>query len=314
MRYPVYFFLLLTGFFYLTGQPMDDSEDVALRNVEGKAQELKYAKETKKNVLPSADHLEKRLKDNDTPVKLARIENPPAPIATKEDAGNGKEVAASVAAPAKAVVPAKAARPKPAEKILKAESFRTDQPADSNKKTLSPATVSSERINRFGTDKPKPYRTAARKPLDWTIFGNGRKTVAIDEVKRRSPSRDELDANARSLVIASRRSFRSAGLKSRSTTRKKAKRRLVRKTRKARSSRKRYSKRQRYSKKRRARLKHRYKRKRSARLRRANARVYRLARKARKKSRRKKYAYYKPRRKKSFGFVVVGGSTQLVGF
>ncbi len=267
MRYPIYIFFLMSGFFYLTGNPFsNETSQTGEAGIQGKVAKLKYGRR----------------------VSASSSEDKTAEITTT--AADAKMVATAkldiVTAPGKSLNVSDAKRqPGAVANVQEAAP------------TTSPTVVSAPERESFTEGKAKRFKDPARKPLDWTVFGNKRKNAALT-LPIRSRSQDEIDAqgivgepeqaglyNPRKLAIKTRKSKRRLTSKSREIKRAKIRREKL-KARKARKN------------------------KRLARLKRRNKGVYRIAGKTKKKPVEKKTAVKKSSGK-AFGFSFVGAQGRL---
>ncbi len=286
MRYPIYFFLLLSGFFYLTGQP---SEDASLQTGADKGQaQLPYARNAANRSVATleAEKASKIVKTVVEPVgtntdMVKRTMPAMVNVASKTPAAEQESAAVKTGTSVSDTDGANVSA-KEAVKLAK-----TDKALEAVQSTTLVKKAA------FGTPSRKTLKSAERKKLDWTVFGNRPKHVAA-VIPKRVRSRDELDAN---------------GL----TSERKIVRRKIRKrislSRSARQAQRRAKNRIRKSRK--ARIAKRRKSRRYARLNKRNRNIRRIAsrrsmRKAKKKS------TSRPKRRK-FGFGTVGGVTSLLG-
>ncbi len=263
MRYPIYIFLLMSGFFYLTGNPFSNETSITGEpGVQGKLAKLKYGRQ-----------ISAPLSVDKTP-ETTIIANDAKMTAT----ANSYTVAAS-------------------DKSASVADAKVQEPAPA---TLS-TTASTPLTKSFTEGKAKRFNDPTRKAIDWTVFGNKRKNVALT-VPVRTRSQDEIDAQGiagepkqarsydpRELATKSREYKPALASKSRTYKRAKARRQKLKVRKAARKARK---------------------TKRLARLKRRSKGVYRIARKAKKKSPKKKTVASKPRRKK-FGFTQIGAQSRL---
>ena len=308
MRYPVYFFLLLTGFFYLTGKPLQDKDvEKPVAGVVTKVKQLKYAQNTSSELRKSGDtgHFGLTAKPSKSAADSLKV-------ASLETKGRTTSGSAEKSAPVTRKTTSWTTTTKPATRPLtvavsngrwltrtvETRQPQITQPALASSKNSSSGVSSSIGLSSGkvasleGRDK-KQFKIGARKSLDWTVFGNQRERNTLSPPPG-MPSQDVLDAeripsDARQATGSNRYAVKKQR-KSRSV-RRAVKKRLARKrARAARNSRSR----------------------RYARLKRKNKGVYRIARRAKKKSPRRRYNK-RPRRKK-FGFSTTAGTTSLGGF
>ncbi len=286
MRYPIYFFLLLSGFFYLTGQP---GEDKSLQTGADKGQaQLPYARKAANRAVAKleADKSSKIVKTVVEPVGINTDmvkRTMPAMINVASKAPVAKKESAAVKTAAVAF--------EGGDNDESAKVVATLSKTDQAPKAVQSANLSNKPA--LGSKPRSSFRSAKRKKLDWTVFGNRRKFVAA-VIPKRVRSRDELDANGlTSERIIVRRKIRKRRTLSRAArkTQRRAKSR-IRKSRKARIVKRRKSRR-------------------FARLNKRNRNIRRIAsRRSIRKTRRKKVSRSKRRK---FGFGTVGGVTSLLG-
>ena len=305
MRYPIYFFLLLSGFFYLTGKPNAD-KPMQTANLDGQitgsgATTLPYARKIAKQSEAGDDNT-KMAKVVSESVKTVR--NKPANTWTLPTAKTDLTKASKPASKADMMKNSVRQASLDTRNNVTATEWKTTVKL-SKKETALGTAIGTHLANResFDSQPRKYFRSAKRKKLDWTVFGNGRKTVSTAALPKRVRSRDELDAEGLSSdnIISDRR--RVTKRRAASRVSRKAQRRAKRNANKRRVA---YKAKKRYSaKKRRAR--------RYARLHRKNRNIRRIAkRRSAKKPRRRRYASHR-RHRKRFGFGTIDGVTSLFG-
>ncbi len=263
MRYPIYIFLLMSGVFYLTGNPfLDETSQTGEPGVQGKLAKLKYGRRI--NAPLSVD------KKPETTII--------ADDAKMTETANSYTVAAS-------------------DESTSVADTKVQEPAPV---TLS-TTASTPSSKSFTKGQAKRFKDPARKAIDWTVFGNKRKNVALT-VPVRPRSQDEIDAEG---IAGEPKQVRSYDPLELATKDRKYKPTLASESRKY----KRAEIRRQKLKARKAARKAR-KTKRLARLKRRTKGAYRIARKAKKKTPEKEEVASKPRRKE-FGFTQVGVQSRL---
>ncbi len=162
MRYPVYIFLLISGFFYLTGNPFsDETSQTAQQGAQGKVANLKYGRQ---------------ISEPSTPENVAE----PQTIAARDK-------------PIVTAKPELVAKSTQSAKILDAQM----QPSAVEKASLPSSVVSLEQTSPastpFAQDQQKSVESRAKKSLDWTVFGNQRKNASV-ALPVRTRSQGEIDA------------------------------------------------------------------------------------------------------------------------
>ena len=297
MRYPVYFFLLLTGYFYLTGKPLDDKAgQKPVAEVENRETRLKYAEKT-------AEVVSRTIADSSTKSQT---------VIKKQPGQGGRQTTA------KAVVVAAAEPVKPVEK--NAPAAKPVIVANDNLHWLTITKPAGKRVPiamapgkwRTGslmadTGTSSSNETAAMpepqmagrpglvgKKLDWTVFGNGRDKTAGRAMTPPPgmPAQDVADAER--IPAGAVDPVYNAGVKSKRVRARRAGRKVYRKRLAAR--------------KRVARKKRKFRR--YARLKRRSRGAYRIARRSPKKTRRK----LRRSGRKRFGFTTHAGVMSLGGF
>lgn len=264
MRYPIYFFLLVSGFFYLTGKPVDDRSP---RTVADSGQAL----------LPYARNIAKRSGVEETSVKPLKI-------------------AKTVVEPLKSVAnkPVKSGTEKVRQASLESHNEVTGNSWKTNVKISkkdadSGAVIAPDMANKpsFDSQPQNSLKKADRKKLDWTVFGNSRKVVTAS-LPQRVPSKDQLDAaGLASDTIISQRKLRKRRVVSRARATRKKQRRIRQRARNARKYRAVRKKSRKY-----------------ARLNKRNRNIRRIAsRRTVRKPRKKRYASRRTRKKFGFGAV-----------
>lgn len=221
MRYPLYLFLLMSCFFYLTGNPFDDtSKSTSTADVQGKVYVLKYARRTSPKVVPAPapEHQ----------VKIVEVAGEPT------GAKNVEAMAHEVT--------------DISEEQWEAVALE-QEPKRALKMPVSPVSLEEP------TDKR--IKTAAVKKMDWNVFSNERQKVSLImpvrtgskrvSKKSRIPERVRRMASRTSgkLVLKKLRKAKKVRKYAKSKRLKKVvkKRQIARKSRKARSTRKSKSKR-----------------------------------------------------------------------
>jgi len=262
MRFPIYVFFLMSGFFYLTGNPFtDETSKTGEPGIQGKVANLKYSRRI------------------NAPLKVDKTAETSANSADGKITATAKPYTVAASSKSTSVSDAK----------MQPSAVAIAQEPD---RVTSPATGSTPENKSFTQGKAKLFKDPARKPLDWTVFGNKRKNAALT-VPVRTRSQDEIDAEG--IEDEPKQARRYNPRKLASKTRKYNRAKLKRKSKRLKA--------QRAARKAR-------KAKRLARLKRRSKGVYRIARKAKKKPTEKKTVANKPRRKK-FGFTQVGVQSRL---
>ena len=161
MRFPIYFFLLMSGFFYLTGNPFYSNDSETNKpGVSGKVAQLKYGRQV--NTSSSAKEPEVNS------VKAVVAQSAPAIVS---------DVAAKSTA-------SKTPLAKPLATVARVEDPSLLSSAS------NPAPAQSDRVGEANTVRAG-YNP--KKPLDWTVFGNKHKNASLF-VPARVRSQDEIDA------------------------------------------------------------------------------------------------------------------------
>jgi hypothetical protein len=176
MRYAAYFFLFLSGFFYLTGKPMDDkAAQSPTAGTQGKFSQLKYARRTstKRNINYSAGQ------SASAKPKMVKADGAMKIVAVKD-------------------------QPKPVEKPVMVE--KTQIVAEAGSHWLSSTRQADKNLPVAIADGKSTYTGSlhrsgsqaapSSKAMDWTVFGNNRDSNS-GSVPRAKASQDVLNAERR---------------------------------------------------------------------------------------------------------------------
>jgi len=176
MRYAAYFFLLLTGFFYLTGKSMDDKAAQSSKaGTQGKFSQLKYARRTsiKRNIDYSAGQsaaAKPKMIQADGDMKIVAIKD----------------------------------QPKPVEKTVRVE--KTKIVAEAGSHWLSstkqvdnnlPVAIADGKTTYTGSlQRSGSQASPSGKAMDWTVFGNNKDSNSGSAPRAKAP-KDDFDAERR---------------------------------------------------------------------------------------------------------------------
>ncbi len=170
MRYPIYFFLLLSGIFYLTSEQVDDKSSKTVAT-NGQAL-LPYARKIAKGSAVEETSVE--------PLKIAKtVVEPMEPVANK---------------------PVKVDTDEIKQASLESQNIVTGKDQKTNVKLSKKETALGVAVGTYLANKPSfdsqpqnNFQKVDRKKLDWTVFGNSRKVVRAS-LPKRVPTKDQLDA------------------------------------------------------------------------------------------------------------------------